>query len=206
VNKFYIDSRQAGKTTKIVKAFCEKLLFPNGSNSIVFCQNNQIRKHFIDIVLREIHPHTANKKLIEKCVLVPAQELLFRLDRKGEDTTVYVDEYLFFRDRDKKLLYQLFHGPLSDCEWVIRTTSNKMYRKDILGLVNKIKTDAGHQARSLCYTVGNFLSDEDKRDFDELEGLLLSEPSFTIEAGRAPTEREMSREEFELQMLGRFLH
>lgn len=205
MNKFYIDCRQSGKTTKLIDEFIECV--SAGYEVFFFCANRQM----CDNVKREVQKRltTEMRSLgrfdvvnLNRWIRTPTHELLLRQPtvREGETFKVFVDEYFFFQTQQLQFLHSMYTGSLRKAEWVIRTTANKFYRRDILDLVKSLK--------EFNFPLGKiipFISDEDMELIKEMNWLLISEPNMQIIARQLEMEKQLSQEQFELEMLGRFL-
>ena len=207
MNEFYIDCRQSGKTTKLVDQFIEAV--SAGHDVYFFCANRFMCDNVKRMVQQKITKEMRSVGRfdivnINHWIRTPNEDLYQRLQRNRSkyenETHVFVDEYFFYGTEKLKVLYKLYREPLRKANWVIRSTSNKFYRKDILELVRTVK-EYGFPLGKLL----PFINDEDMALIDEMSYLLLSEPGFKIIARQVEMEKNLTKEQFEIEMLGRFV-
>lgn len=204
-NQFYIDCRQSGKTTKLVNEFIDSV--QEGKEVFFFCSNRAMCDNVKRLVQSKLDGSQRSLGRFDvvnmnRWIRTPTHDLLLRQPhvKDEESHRVFVDEYFFFTEEQKKLLHSMFTGCLRKAEWVVRTTSNKFYRRDVLDLVKHVKEHKFPLSKVLP-----FISDEDMEAINEMNYLLISEPSFRIIARQLEMEKHMSRDQFEIEMLGRFL-
>lgn len=198
VNKIHIEARQTGKTTKLAEEFV-RCWGKSGELPLVFCANRQMAHNFIDRVMSLTPSMQWSKHELEKFIS-PARNSMINDMPDMANRTVLVDEYLFMRPEEQRVLMALYQQQLRNCKWTIRTTSNKLYRRDIIAMVEHLK---GRMIGS--HIVTPFMTPINVGDIEEIEKLLLSEPSFKIENRDWQWKAALSPEQYELEVLGKFL-
>ena len=128
MNTLYIQPRQSGKTTDLIESFncrvVNNLLIVNS----LHMKHNMLSNFFDNRFESQI--------LTVPQVCDPRRWRGIEFDVKR----IFVDEYLFFSEHDKKELYTFYQKCRKHCvQWEIRTTSNMLYNRNLLDLANEIK-------------------------------------------------------------------
>ncbi len=196
MNKFYIQPRQTGKTTSLVRSMMK---FTGGCALIV--KNHRERLRISD----DLIACYSKDYMINKAILIPNDlpRLSNNIDLVSGYKKYFVDEYLFFDHQQRKMLSEFYRSTYNANEnigWEIRTTSDRLYNPQLMELTRNIK-----HAPEPFYILRSINKLERRQISERYWDNFLTEPTFKVQRLLSFKTPLVSKEAFDTEIMGEYL-
>ena len=205
MSKLYISiqPRRSGKTISILHKY--RQLKKNNQSPIIFCCNMSMKKHMVQLYMDMFKPFywDEEKEDLERNIHT-VSELIHKniaeiLHRKP--TNCLIDEYLFFSDRERKAILELYYASFCcalPIEFDVYTTSNKIYKKTQIKFVRKsIEMNRIYGCCVDLDAVKDYIS---RDEYEELSSNLICQPEAQVDVWYERLRDTMSTEQFRLSI------